>query len=238
MPFSKQPSCSGDYYRGCCCGCKECGCHTSPMKDETSRHHRNNPKGRTIPMPETAATVLPWAPSSLSTIQSNDQPFSFNNSFEVDDTHLPTTELAQNELVSTMEHDEDEDPWTTGQYLSQSDDIDLEDSSNMIGAEDMDYASLCVEAGGPSSGEDSMLSSQYEASFRRPSGSVTTSQLINGIGAAFANQIPPLAAAPIDCQHTRFVNTIEPGLCATTTSREDGDGLFNKVLLSTMDSSY
>ncbi|KAL6247464.1 hypothetical protein RBB50_005810 [Rhinocladiella similis] len=155
-------------------------------------------------MPENTATVFPWAPSSLSTIQSNDQGFSFNNSFEVDDTHLPTTQLAQHEHGSMIEHDEDDDPWTTGRYLSQPDEIGLEDSSNMIGAEDMDCASLCVEAGGPSSGEDSMLSSQYEASFRRPSGSVTTSQLINGIGDAFANQFPQSAAAPTECPHTRM----------------------------------
>ncbi|KIW14652.1 hypothetical protein PV08_07436 [Exophiala spinifera] len=202
-PVSQQPSCSGDYYHKCYCGCKGCGCHTSPITDEANHHRRNSQKGRAIPIPENPVTVLPWAPSSLSTIHSNDQKFSFDNSFEVGDTYLQAADVAQHEVDSTIEHDEDDDPWTTGQYLSRPDDIELENSSNMIGAEDMEYASMYVEAGGPSSAEDSMLSSQYEASFRRSSGSVTTSQLINGIGDAFASQLPQSAAATMECQHTK-----------------------------------
>jgi hypothetical protein len=162
---------------------------------------------------QNVATVRPGYPSSLSTINSDDQSMSFENSFEVNDTNLATM-LAHHDVVNLlgeMHDDEDDDPWASGRYLSQV------DSSNMIGAEDMED-SLYVETGGPSSSDMSMLSSQYASSFLQAPDSVTASQFINGIGAASANQFLPLTAPPADYPGARTRQTCQPHL---TTPRID-----------------
>jgi hypothetical protein len=158
-----------------------------------------------MPTPQNIATAHQGYPSSLSTIDSNDQSMSFDNSFEVNDTNFATI-LAHHDAVNPlggMYDDEDDDPgWASGRYLSQVDDVEQVDSSNMIGAEDMED-SLYVETGGPSSSDISMLSSQYASSFIQAPDSLTTSNLITGIGDAFANQFLQLTEPPRVCRHAR-----------------------------------
>ncbi|KAK5219111.1 hypothetical protein LTR72_008293 [Exophiala xenobiotica] len=152
-----------------------------------------------MPTPQNVVTAHQGYPSSLSTIDSNDQSMSFDNSFEVNDTNLATilTHHAAVNPLGGMYDDEDDDPWTSGRYLSQVDDVEQVDSSNMIGAEDMED-SLYVETGGPSSSDMSMLSSQYASSFLQAPDSLTTSNLISQVGAAFANQFLQLTEPPRD----------------------------------------
>lgn len=198
-------SCCGDHCHGCGCGCRACACRSRPIQDDSNRQQYNGQGGQPMPTPQNAVTVRPGYPSSLSTIDSNDQSMSFNNSFEVHDTDLATI-LARHDPVNPpgeVHDDEDDDPWTSGQYLSHDDDVEPVDSSNMIGAEDMEHDSLYAETGGPSSSDMSILSSQYEVSFLQATDSVTASNLINGIGAAFANQFLPLTAPPAECRHIR-----------------------------------
>ncbi|KAK5527287.1 hypothetical protein LTR07_001059 [Exophiala xenobiotica] len=92
------------------------------------------------------------------------------------------------------------------------DDVEHVDSYNMIGAEDMEDDSMYVETGGPSSSDLSMLSSHCGSSFLQRTNSVTASQFINGIGAAFANQFRPLTAPPADYPDTRTRQTCQPHL--------------------------
>jgi hypothetical protein len=156
--------------------------------------------------------------SSVSTVDSaltNNE--SFNNSFEVNDAlppRLTTDNLAHHNSNNTDDHhfrpgrkgyhyaasdddsDGNNDPWP--QFISPVVENPLgqespADSSNMIGAENLDEDDdMSLENGGRS-GDMSMLSSQYEASFpRQPS--LTASQLLQGTGAAFTNQYLPLTA--------------------------------------------
>ncbi|KAK5197454.1 hypothetical protein LTR99_007824 [Exophiala xenobiotica] len=118
----------------------------------------------------------------------------------------------QQEMSAAVCMQDDDDPWTSGRYLSQVDDVEHVDSYNMIGAEDMEDDSMYVETGGPSSSDLSMLSSHCGSSFLQTTNSVTASQFINGIGAAFANQFRPLTAPPADYPDTRTRQTCQPHL--------------------------
>ncbi|KAK5223801.1 hypothetical protein LTR72_005187 [Exophiala xenobiotica] len=118
----------------------------------------------------------------------------------------------QQEMSAAVCMQDDDDPWTSGRYLSQVDDVEHVDSYNMIGAEDMEDDSMYVETGGPSSSDLSMLSSHCGSSFLQRTNSVTASQFINGIGAAFANQFRPLTAPPADYPDTRTRQTCQPHL--------------------------
>jgi len=210
--------CCGDHVHSCGCGCLTCSCRNIPVQDESNREVYSGQGGPCIPSP---ANGLPDQvsrfPSSVATNDSRHMNMeSFNNSFEVHDRlndrltaanlnrhnaiNINTTRRIRNRYAASDSDEDDRDPASL--FLSPidtpHDTPPPADSSRMILAENMDDSSMFLETGGPSSGDMSMLSSQYAASFSRQS--VSASQLLNGTGAVFSNQF--LRLTP-DCRHAR-----------------------------------
>jgi len=207
-------SCSGGHCQchGCGCGCRACCCRKRIFQDESNREVYSGEGGRGIPRPQNGFVAVSSSVSTVDSRPSNDN--SFNNSFELHDhlnARLTSNNLARHESITphpsrrqdesarSVSDEENDDPWPYFVTLADSLDhmsVDA-DSSGMILA-GMDDTSMMLETGGLSSGDISLLSSQYEASFPRQS--VTASQLLNGTGAAFANHFLPLTP---DCRHAR-----------------------------------